>query len=112
MGEPVQASPHPPKPAFPTAPALLLARRRAFGATAVGLLILAGITRSGWRAARGELQMFSPPGSAPSPPSGVAVEPVAWTAAGTRIAGWYVPSRNRAAVILTPGSSADRSQLN
>src|SRR5438477_8265173 len=33
------------------------------------------------------------------------------TGAGIRIAGWYVPSRNRAAVIVTHGSNADRSSM-
>jgi len=33
------------------------------------------------------------------------------TADGLRIAGWYAPSRNRAAVILTHGTNADRSVL-
>jgi dipeptidyl aminopeptidase/acylaminoacyl peptidase len=31
--------------------------------------------------------------------------------AGSRIAGWYVPSRNRAAVLLIHGAQADRSSL-
>lgn len=33
------------------------------------------------------------------------------SAAGTRVAGWYAPSRNRAAVILVHGTGADRSSL-
>jgi dipeptidyl aminopeptidase/acylaminoacyl peptidase len=33
------------------------------------------------------------------------------SAAGPRLAGWYAPSRNRAAVILVHGTGADRSSL-
>src|SRR5207249_4938858 len=63
-------------------------------------------------AAREELDMFSPPRRLPSSPVGVAVERVMWTAAGARIAGWYTSSKNGAAVVLTHGSSANRSQIN
>jgi pimeloyl-ACP methyl ester carboxylesterase len=30
---------------------------------------------------------------------------------GTRLAGWYVPSRNRAAIVVTHGTNADRSSM-
>ena len=44
-----------------------------------------------------------------APPS-VAFRPVTFTAAdGLRLAGWYVPSRNRAAVVLVHGGGGDRT---
>src|ERR1700719_1577212 len=30
---------------------------------------------------------------------------------GTRLAGWYGPSKNRAAIVLTHGTNADRSSM-
>jgi pimeloyl-ACP methyl ester carboxylesterase len=89
-----------------------LARRCAVTALTIALLALASVTVSGSHAARGEWAIFSPPSGTPLPPAALAVEPVDWTAAGVRIAGWYAPSQNRAAVILAHGSSADRRQLN
>src|SRR5207249_567589 len=89
-----------------------LTGRRALIVMTLALLPVAGGGVSAWRAARVALETFSPPRGVPLPPAGVAVEHVTWSAAGATIAGWYAPSQNRAAVILTHGSSADRSQLN
>jgi dipeptidyl aminopeptidase/acylaminoacyl peptidase len=39
------------------------------------------------------------------------LEEVSFRSSDDRLAGWYVPSRNRAAVVLTHGTNADRSSM-
>jgi hypothetical protein len=57
----------------------------------------------------GIVQTHAPREPIGAPPS-AAFRPVAFPAAdGLRVAGWYVPSRNRAAVVLVHGGGGDRT---
>jgi uncharacterized protein len=78
---------------------------------AVLLLALVALGIELWRSTRVEWDELHPPATIPAPPS-IPYEAAEWTAAGERVSGWYVPSKNGAAVILTHGSLADRSQQN
>lgn len=55
-----------------------------------------------------------PPGAVPARSTqvgGVAVEPVDIASGGARLAGWWVPSRNGAAVVVLPGSGSTREAV-
>jgi dipeptidyl aminopeptidase/acylaminoacyl peptidase len=90
----------------------LLARATA---SLVALAIIGAITVIGVRNYRAVMLDFTPwPGAAilrhPDQTGVPNLESVSFkTATGLRIAGWYVPARNRAAVIVTHGTNTDRS---
>ncbi len=75
------------------------------------------LLRVAWVSYRSTLVDFEPwPGSAllqhPEQTGIEGLQPVSFeTSTGVRIAGWYVPSLNGAAVIVTHGSNADRSTM-
>jgi uncharacterized protein len=83
----------------------------------VVLIGLALLARMMWGHYRAVLHDFDPaPGSAilahPEQTGIDGLTAVGFTSSsGDRIAGWYVPSRNRAAVIVTHGTNADRSSM-
>jgi alpha-beta hydrolase superfamily lysophospholipase len=83
----------------------------------VVLIGLALLSRMMWGHYRAVLHDFDPaPASAilahPEQTGIDALTAVGFTSSsGDRIAGWYVPSRNRAAVIVTHGTNADRSSM-
>jgi pimeloyl-ACP methyl ester carboxylesterase len=82
----------------------------ALGALLLGVTAL--VVRKAIRAARSELASFHPrqgPVARPAELDGLGdVRDVAFGACGVVLRGWYVPSRNRGAVVLTHGSDADR----
>ena len=78
----------------------------------VGLAAI--IVERNYRGARSELEADPPSPLLKDPQStGVAqLQAVSFiTADGLHIAGWYVPSKNRAAVIVTHGTNSDRSTM-
>lgn len=83
---------------------------------ALGALLVGGgvffALRSAIRAARGELADFRPargPVARPHVLDGLRLlRDVAFDACGVDMRGWYVPSSNRAAVVLTHGTGTDR----
>ena len=94
-----------------------------YGRTAAGVFIAILIACGGvaaivversYRGARTELEADPPSPLLKNPQStGVAnLQAVSFVSAdGLRIAGWYVPSKNRAAVIVAHGTNSDRSTM-
>jgi uncharacterized protein len=79
----------------------------------LGLLVAIAVAYSAGKTVRSEEQTFHPPRRVPPRPDGVAAEDVAFRdGSGVELKGWWVPSKNGAAVILTHGSAADRGQLD
>jgi uncharacterized protein len=83
--------------------------------TALGFLLLASAALAlslAVRAARSELSSFHPrrgPVARPPVLEGLTLlRDVTFDACGVVLRGWYVPSRNRAAVVLSHGSDTDR----
>jgi uncharacterized protein len=76
--------------------------------------LAATIAERNYRGARSELEADPPSPLLQNPQSaGVAnLQPVSFVSAdGLHIAGWYVPSKNRAAVIVAHGTNSDRSTM-
>jgi uncharacterized protein len=76
--------------------------------------VAAVIAERSYRGARSELEADPPSPLLQDPRSaGVAdLRPVSFVSAdGLHIAGWYVPSKNRAAIIVTHGTNSDRSTM-
>ncbi len=77
----------------------------------IGFIAL--IALRNYRAARSLIEP-SPVSSLLTDPGGAKVErlePVAFQSRGSHLAGWYVPSKNRAAVVVTHGVYSDRSSM-
>ena len=87
------------------------------GLWAVAVLVAAGLlgaTRIACQAYQGERDDFvrTPRPAQAAQPGIPGLEEVSFAAAGAQpLAAWYVPSRNRAAVILVHGTNAERSSL-
>jgi uncharacterized protein len=80
----------------------------------LGLLGLAWVARSSYRIATHDFEPW--PGSAilkhPEEIGVAGLTPVSFVSGGgAKLAAWYVPSKNRAAVVLAHGTNADRSAL-
>jgi len=88
-----------------------------FGRAARGALTVLGtlVVLHAGRTAMAEAATFRPRRGPVARPPDLAdltqVRDVAFESGGATIRGWYVPSRNRAAVVLVHGSSGDRSHV-
>jgi uncharacterized protein len=90
----------------------MTSRRLAFAVLGALLLgVLAFALRVAVGAARSEFASFHPrrgPVARPPVLEGLKIRDVAFDACGVVLRGWYVPSQNRAAVVLSHGSDTDR----
>ena len=83
---------------------------------AIGLVIGLGLAWQLWRAVRAyrieRVTLFPPRGpvTAPDDSAAIGLKDVSFASRnGTKLRGWYVPSRNGAAVVLVHGSGSNRS---
>lgn len=84
-------------------------KRAVLGLVVAAVVFCAAIAVKSFRYARSTLH---PPREAlDAPPKVQGLESVAFTSGALTLRGWYVPSRNRAAVVLCHGHYANRAQL-
>jgi pimeloyl-ACP methyl ester carboxylesterase len=81
------------------------------------LLVLASIGRSAWLAVRDEDATFHPERTPVPRPASIdgldGLEDASFTACeeGFQMQGWWLPSKNGAAIVIAHGSNADRTDL-